>query len=315
MTRLASDLIDEIMTEALGALKEWEKPVAKPSVGPAYPEIADRFDVELTELRQGLIKKLVGLSVQELQENFLVRRHSRKYPLNDMSSIHFELVNHIVKLQRTMPAWFISGWHVAELEAEIPYWRSYTQCSLAQLNILSVGLDPRQVGYDALFQRYGHSEAQDSMLEFLEDRYEAIANGLGLDPNDQEAVAGLEAFYDWSTQTKFRLEARFQRMLRDRFQSNRTGPKPIASNNNLPSRPEALHGSRYDFHAKLIYAIAVEKFGLTDERSIGRTAKAIQNCTELQVGTASLQPIRQLLKRGFAVSSASTVPSEYVGKK
>ena len=174
----------------------------------------------------------------------------------------------------------------------------YSTCSLAELNVLSVGLDPRKVAYDALFRRYGHSNEQDEMLYFLEDRYEAIANGLRIDPENQDAPADMELFFHWTQEVGFQLENRFRRMLREKFKRSSSIQKRDVNKSNNILQQERLHRSSYNFHAILLYSMAVEKFGLDDRSKIPQAIKRIKNCAELQGQTASRKPIQDLLETG-----------------
>jgi hypothetical protein len=209
------------------------------------------------------------------------------------------MVAKIVALKNRKPAWFIAGWHVKELELDVPHWRAFSRANLVELTLMSVGLDPRKVGYDALFKRYGRSTEQDTMLYFLEDQYEAIANGLALDPDRETADVDMEEFYRWAKRVKFRLDERFRRLLRDKY--NVGSSDKAVTEVQHPShtqQPKALHKSSYNFHAQLLYAMAVEKYGVIESADLSSIAKKIQSIGELQGQTPSVRPIKQLLTKG-----------------
>jgi hypothetical protein len=103
-----------------------------------------------------------------LQTYYFGELKDGKRRLHDPKGIHYLIVKRIEKLKASEPAWFICGWHVPKYEADVAYWRAYSRCSVVQLTLLSVGLDPGMVGYNALFKRYGQSEDTNKMFHFIE---------------------------------------------------------------------------------------------------------------------------------------------------
>ena len=297
-------IIEKIIDDALGDLADWQNPIALPSIGPKFPELADQFQDDVWSMRQELREVLEPQSVETLTNRYRKDNYNGAKTLRDPKGVDFLTVQKIKTLSGRRPAWFIAGWHIKELELDVPYWRAFSRCNLVELTIMSVGLDPRKIGYDALFKRYGHSTEQNKMLYFLENQFEAIANGLMLDPEDEKSGVDLEEFYRWARKVKFKLDDRFRRFLREKYgdvPSEATGvekeqPSP-------PKRPSTLHRNSYDFHARLFYAIAIEKFGMTGIGDLARAAKKIQSAAEFQGQTPSLLPIKQLLTRGHELET------------
>lgn len=295
-------LIKEIIEDALGNLADWKKPSSEKSIGPHFPELADEYSADLQALKEELCEMLQPWPTEELIKRFKQNNYNGRKLLCDPEGTSFQIVNKIRMLKAREPAWFISGWHVKAVEIDVPHWRAFSSCTLPELTLLSVGLDPRKVNFDALFKRYGHLDPQDKMLGFLEDQYEAIANGLSVDPDDETASVDLHKFYAWVKQVKFKISGRLRTMLRDKFPdkahtANVLSPKVTAQT------PKPLHKSSYKLHAILTHSMAVEKYGLKGLSDVGRVAKKIQHDAELQGHAPALRPIKTLLTLGIELSA------------
>lgn len=292
-------LVDNIIRDALGNLYDWSKPTAAQSIGPKYPELAEEFRQDIQSLRQELYDMLIKRSVENSNGRYVEANYRGTRTSWDPHGLDFQMAARVKALKCREPAWFIAGWHIKELELDVPHWRAFSRGNLIELTIMSVGLDPRKVGYDALFKRYGRSTEQDTMLNFLEDQYEAIANGLALDPDEETANADLGEFYHWAKRVNFRLDDRFRRLLREKYSGVSTEkPATDVQRSLLTQHPKAQHKSSYNFQAKLLYAMAVEKFGDIGSAELGPIARKIQVIAELQGQTPSVRPIKQLLTKG-----------------
>lgn len=294
-------LIKEIIDDALGNLADWKKPTSQKSIGPNFPKLADAYYDDIQTIKQSLIKMLEPWPEEELVKRFQENNYNGRRLLRDPDGTSFLIVNEIQALKDREPAWFISGWHVKAVEFDVAYWRALSSCALPDLTLLSVGLDPRKVNFDALFQRYGHLDPQDKMLGFLEDQYEAIANGLGADPDDDKKKHDLLSFYTWVKQVKFKISARLRTMLREKFPDN-PDTASATSTKVTSQEPKPLHKSSYKFHAILVHSMAVEKYGLKSLAEVGRVAKKIQHDAELQGHTPAIRPIRTLLTKGIELA-------------
>ncbi|MBB3994746.1 hypothetical protein GGR95_002394 [Sulfitobacter undariae] len=292
----------EIVDDALGDIADWKKPKSEKSIGPQFPKLADAFHADIQAIKQELYVMLEPWPAEELSKRFQEKSYNGQRLLRDPEGTSFEAVNKIRMLKAREPAWFISGWHVKAVEIDASHWRAFTGCNLPELTLLSVGIDPRKVNFDALFKRYGHTTPQDQMLQFIEDQYEAIANGLGVDPDDEERKHDLLTFYTWVKQVKFKIDARFRALLRDKFSDEPDIAPPtipmVTVRNNTP-----LHKSTYKHHAILIYSMAVEKYGLKGLPDVGRVAKKIQHDAELQGHRPAIRPIKLLLTKGIELSA------------
>lgn len=302
-----SMLIEEIIYDALGHLADWQKPIVKKSIGPQFPQLADEYCAEIQAIKETLREMLDPLPQEALTEGFQTKNYNGRRLLRDPNGTSFQIVNRIKSLESREPAWFISGWHVKAVELDAAHWRAFSSCTLTELTLLSVGLDPRYVNYHALFKRYGHLDPQDKMLGFIEDQFEAIANGLGIDPENEEVVVELSKFYAWTKKVIFKIDSKFRTLLREKFNNlsdETASPLPKPGSEEL----KPIHKSSYNLHARLLYAIAIEKYGMKGLSDIGRTAKKMQGDAELQGQTPALRPIRLLLKKGHELSSTDDAP-------
>ncbi|UWR24996.1 hypothetical protein K3757_10930 [Sulfitobacter sp. S223] len=294
-------LMKEIMDDALGDLANWNKPTSQKSIGPNFPKLADAYYADIQTIKRSLLKMLEPWPAEELTKRFKENNYNGRRLLRDPEGTSFEIVNKIKLLKEREPAWFISGWHVKAVEIDVAHWRAFSSCTLPELTLLSVGLDPRKVNFDALLQRYGHLDSQDKMLGFLEDQYEAIANGLGVDPDNEENKHDLLTFFEWVKKVKFKISGRLRTMLREKFPDKPDTASAI-STNGTSQKPKPLHKSSYKLHAILIHSMAVEKYGLNGLADVGRVAKKIQHDTELQGHSPAIRPIRTLLTKGVELA-------------
>jgi len=275
-----NDLVDRIIAEAFEHLDEWRRPTSLKSVGPAFPEVYPRFEEQLCLLRQDIRRALSLYSVEELRSEYPNSLTAAFNPLFDPDGRHGRLAKRLAKLKKTAPQDFVGGWSVKGKELDIAHWRGFTSFSLAEATLLSVGRDPRLTNYDSVFQGYGRSEEADELLYFLEDRYEAIANGLGVNPEDSTTRVDAGRLIGWILYARVQVDERFRRMVLAQRRMKSNLPNPVAAA--LPGPDSGpLHRSSLKIHARMITAVAITKYGLTDERGIRRAATSIQNDADL----------------------------------
>lgn len=153
-------------------------------------------------------------------------------------------------------------------------------------------------------KHYGRSDPGDQVLYFLEDRYNTIADGLGLDRNDEDAMIDADAFYAWVDTFSVSVDERFRRMIHDRRkrQAEAAPKQPVPSAPRvLPEKP--LHGASARAHAKIVLAMAMRKYGLKGAEDIGKAVKAIQSDGDLLGLSVDQKTIRALLKEGLEAFS------------
>lgn len=181
------------------------------------------------------------------------------------------------------------------LQLDVAYWRQFQTYNLTQAALLCVGRDPRKTTFDLVMALNGRSPEADELLCFLEDLYEAIANGLGVDPKDGEAKVDAQALLGWVDSKSVQIDPRFRRMLK-KFppvgveEPSRNPIEPIA----LEKRP---HRSTVKACARVVGAIALTKYGLKDKDMARHVAKKMVHdgdLTGLQFDTKTVRDLQLL---------------------
>ena len=295
MSRGTKDrIIDRIVAAALGDLFQWRRPIAKPSVGPSFPEVIDAFEVDLEKLITDIRSLLWGHDVDRLERDFQDSTAPALNLLFDRNGLYSDIAERLHDLKRSRPPDFIGGWAIAEREIDLPYWRGAASYTLSEAVLLCVGRDPRYTSFDGVTTMYGRSDQIDELLYFLEDLYESVAAGLGVDPENPQACVDAKSLLRWVEDKSIRIDARFRRMLRE-YHNTGDGPKGPSVNDRV-HRPEPLHRSSLKVHARIVGAVAIAKYGLEGKDSIGRVAKKIENDGQLQGLSFDARTVRSLLK-------------------
>jgi hypothetical protein len=302
----ANRQIDKVIQFAMGALDNWRRPIALKSVGPAFPEAFDRFEEDLAALRHDLRVALATWSkVEDICSAYPLSEAFN--PLFDSHGRHASLAKRLVKAKSDMPQDFVGGWSVEGKEVERAYWRGIPAFTSIEASLLSVGRDPRHINFESIFMSYGRSEEADELLYFLEDRQEQIARAFGLDPEDEVSTIPAAAFLCWANESKLMIDSRFRRMLRDRWPNaaNVAAVQPVAAdpNDSIP------HGTSRKAYARLVTAIAIQRYGLKQEKEIGRIAKQMCGDSELVGLGVQAKPIRDLLRVGWSLLPSKDRPS------
>ena len=292
------DLIGHIVAEAFEDLNEWKRPLTLKSVGPCFPFVYESFEEDLETLRQDIRHALSQYSVEDLKTEFPSSKTGAFNPLFNPDGRHGRLAKRLSKLKKSVPQDFVGGWSVKGKEVDISHWRGFSSVTLAEATLLSVGRDPRFTNYDALFLTYGRSTEANALLYFLEDRYEAIANGLGADPENGAAKVEVAKLFDWILFAAVHVDERFRRMLlTQRKVKPKTDDPAVPAIASFASPP--LHRSSIKTHARIVTALAISKYGLTDERAISKVAKRIQNDAELRGLGFDKRVVINLLRLGW----------------
>lgn len=293
-------MIDGIIRFALEELVSWSAPVPLKNIGPAYPEVFKQFTAALEVFRADLRAYLLMLPVQELQQDFPPTTTAVRNPLFDGNGRAGHLAQRLARLKKDRPMDYVGGWAIKGREVDQPHWRGMAAYTLAEAAMLSLGRDPRNTTFAAVMKHYGRSDPGDRVLYFLEDRYNAIADGLGLDRNDEDGKIDADQFYIWIDTFSVSLDERFRRMINDRRKRlAAAAPKPPVqpATRRLPEKP--LHGASARAHAKIVLAMAMQKYGLKGDEGIGRAVKAIQDDGDFLGLNFDQKVIRALLKDGL----------------
>lgn len=301
MSDLARDeLIDGIILFALEDLVTWSEPLPLKNIGPSYPEEFRKFTDKLEAFKADLRTHLRMLTLQELQNDFPRTTTAAFNLLFDDFGRAGHLAQRLARLKKDRPMDCVGGWAIKGREVDQPHWRGMACYTLAEAAMLSLGRDPRETTFAAVMKHYGRSDPGDRVLYFLEDRYNAIADGLDLDRNDEDAMIDADRFYDWIDTFSVSVDERFRRMINDRRKRlAEAAPK-------LPLQPtvrrlleKPLHGASARAHAKIVLAMAMRKYGLVGADGIGKAVKAIQADGDFLGMNFDQKVIRALLKDGL----------------
>lgn len=272
------DLIRRIIDGALGDLAKWRRPVSCPSVGPAFPEVFDRFEQDIVRLRAALEDRLALWSMAELGEILIDSEAPGLNALFDKGGRLSRLAADLQRLKNRIPADFLGGWSVEGKEIDLPYWTAFQSVALDDAVFLSLGREPRKANVDALCARYGQSDEEDTMLYFLEDRRELIADAMGCDPEGGKGRVVLKAFLDWVEETRLPIDPAFHRALRARLLPVGAGSVAEAT----PPAPEGdpdrskLESRERNSIAKLITAMAIDGYGFDPKPRRGSIPKELE---------------------------------------
>jgi hypothetical protein len=295
-----SELIRRIIDDSLGELARWQRPVSLPGVGPAFPEVYGRFEDELSQWRAKAEGRLALWSGRELGE---ISSQTETPSLNPLFDEQGRLGSAAIALRRLkahMPQDFVGGWAVAGKEADLPYWSSFATVSLEDLVFLSLGREPRTSNMAAVCKTYGRSDEGDSVLGFLEDRLELIANAMGVNPEDGKARVALRAFFDWVDETSLPIDPAFHRALSDRYQ-------PVAPGSSTEAREQPtdhqigsanLDPRERSSLMKLIAAMAIDGYGYDPKARQSPIPKEIETAVLLQGLKLTTKTILKYLREG-----------------
>jgi hypothetical protein len=295
-----SDLIRRIVEGALGELAHWQRPAPLPSIGPAFPEVFDRFERQLSQLRTAVEEQLALWSLPELRQISPESEAPKLNPLFDEQGRLGQLAITLRSLKSQVPQDFVGGWSVAGKEVDLQYWVASATISLDDLVFLSLGREPRQASLRAVCDTYGRSDEADKLLYFLEDRLELIANAMGCDPADSKAMIGLKAFFDWVQEVRFPIDPGFHLALRRRFDPE-TGPSHAEGIQPLQSG--GAEGGKFDPReraslVKLITAMAVDGYGYDPNARRSPIPREIEDVA-LRLGIEiTTETIRKFLREG-----------------
>lgn len=293
-------VIDRIIRFALEDLVSWSAPMPLKNIGTVYPEVFKQFTAALEAFTADLRAYLLMLPVQELQQDFPSTTTATFNILFDGFGRAGHLAQRLARLKKDLPMDYVGGWAIKGREVDQPHWRGMAHFTLSEAAMLSLGRDPRKTSFAAAMKCYGRSDRGDRVLSFLEDRYNAIADGLGLDRNDEDSLVDADSFYVWIDTFSVSVDERFRRMMNDRRKRRiNAAPRPSVrpAARLFPEKP--LHGASVRAHAKIVLAMAMKNYGLKGAEGIGKAAKAIQSDGHLLGLNCDQKVIRALLNDGL----------------
>ncbi|PTV94061.1 hypothetical protein C8J27_110112 [Rhodobacter aestuarii] len=288
----------ELIEAALGEVALWARPVSFQSVGPAFPEVYDRFEAERAALRDKLARRLALLSLEELRSIPFASDAPRLNPLFDPQGRFAELFHEIDDLKVRLPQDFLGAWAIAGKQIDLDYWSAFRSVTLEQAVFLSLGRDPREASYDIICQSYGRSEEADEVLLFLEDRYELIANAMGCDPVAPEAQINLTDFHAWIEEVAICVDPAFRATLRTRFAAPEDSGRILAPVSEALDQKQVLDQRERNSMAKLLTAIAIDAYGYDPDASRSKLPKEIEGICALLGLEVTTDTVRKYLRLG-----------------
>ncbi|QYK39828.1 MAG: hypothetical protein KF887_10100 [Paracoccaceae bacterium] len=295
-----ADLIQRIIDGALGPLAQWRRPVSHPSVGPAFPEVFDRFEQDISQMRTALENRLALWSMAELGDIQIESEAPGLNPLFDKGGRLSRLAADLQRLKNHVPADFLGGWSVGGKEIDLPYWTAFQSVALDEAVFLSLGREPRKANIDAFWARYGQSDEEDTMLYFLEDRRELIANAMGCDPESGKGRVVLKSFLDWVEETRLPIDTGFHQALRTRFlpEGGSSGaeampPAPVGNPDN-----RMIESRERNSLAKLITAMAIDGYNFDPKTPRSHVPKKLEGIAALLGLEITADTIRKYLRLG-----------------
>ncbi|MCZ8133533.1 MAG: hypothetical protein O9248_00670 [Rhodobacteraceae bacterium] len=294
----AKDQIGRIIDFALGRLAQWTRPVTLKSVGPAHPGVFDDFERELRNIKAELRLMLeTEYEADRLSSAFPESEASN--PLFQIRGLHKDFVRRIRDLDARRPQGFVGGWCIKGREIDTAHWRGFPAYSIIEATLLSVGRDPRTTNFDYLFTTYGRSKEADELLYFLEDRQEQIARAFGLDPDDNDARVQATDFLNWANKTSTQIDERFRKMLR-KYWAPKAAEKAVEAKK-LDASDEVPHGATLKALAKIITAAAIRRYGLQEEKDLGRVVTLLTSDTELTGLAVNRSTVRKSIRLGWSL--------------
>jgi len=288
--------IEQIIDHAFEDLNDWARPnVMEGSIGPGFPEVFVDFEKKLRELRDDICRILQKVEDKELDRGFPPSITPNINPLFDRKGLFSAIAKRLHRAKRNKPPDFVGGWAINEAQVDLGYWRTFHTYSLHQATLLCVGRDPRRTSFDPLMKQYGRSPEADELLYFLEDLYEALANGLGLDPEDGETTTvNAQALLNWLNTKTVKIDPRFRRMLKD-YHPVSSGPTVQPQFLKVPE-DDRLHRSTFKAHARILGAVATAKYGLDGTSSVSRVAREMVHDGKLIGLGFDIKVVRRLLR-------------------
>jgi hypothetical protein len=293
--------IESIIDFALEDLSTWKAPQSLKSIGPVYPEAYKQFQDALDAFKVDLRTHLGFLTAAELEGDFPQTTTGALNMLFDPDGQVGFLARRLVRLKKTVPADYIGGWAIKGMAIDQAHWRGMSHFTLSEATMLSMGRDPRKTSYGPVMRHYGRSPQENTILYFLEARYEAIANGLGLDAADEHCTVDADTFYGWIEAFSVSVDERFRRMMNDRCKRLAQNAPKVVEQGAAGGlvKDQRLHGSSRRVHARIVVAMARTKYGLKDSEGIGKVVKAIASDADFAGLGVDSKVIRQLLKTGL----------------
>ena len=293
-SNVKEDLIQEILRRTLDELSDWKPAILMPGVGPQHPEIHFDFKSKLDIYQRKIVAKLNTLPMDELQANYLMPKGSALNPLTKKHDIHFNLAKELASLKRQCPPWFGAGWSEKSHSIEIDYWTAVKTVNIDEAALMLVGVEPRLICYDNLFNAYEFDSRTDEVLYFLEDRFELLIRRFG-EPKNGILSIPTDDLYAWVNETDLLVPLQFRSIIK-----NVLGDAPKTTNRQrLPDEPKDLHGSTRSMFQRALAVVAIEKYELFNLAGAAKAAGEIVESGDFRGFSLDKQNIAMQIRAGF----------------
>lgn len=263
------ELIAEIVRRTLDRLSDWKPAKLMPGVGPHHPQVHSEFAQKLAEYRDRVGSILALKSVEELRTEYLKDIGSAFNPLTKKHGIHFDLFRQLERLKASRPPWFGMGWSVQGFLLDPKYWMAADTVSLEEAALLMVGVEPRDVRFDALFDGYSQDTRIDDILYFLEDYFELLVRRFG-DPDLGPVQIHLGDLCLWVEQSGIEVSNELGDIIKSRKRL-----VPDVDRKSALDQDKPLHARTREMFQRALLAAAYDRYGLTHKKDVTKVAKKI----------------------------------------
>lgn len=263
------ELIAEIVRRTLDRLSDWKPAKLMPGVGPHHPQVHSEFAQKLAEYCDRVSSMLAHKSVEELRNQYLKDIGSAFNPLTKKNSIHFDLFKQLERLKTYCPPWFGVGWSVQGFLLDPKHWMAADTVSIEEAALLMVGVEPRVVRFDALFDGYSQDTRIDDVLYFLEDYFELLVRRFG-DPDVGPVQIHLGDLCMWVEQSGIEVSNELGDIIKRRKRLALDVDRKSALDQGKP-----LHARTREMFQRALFAAAFDCYGLTQKTDATKVAKKI----------------------------------------
>ena len=289
------ELIEEIIRRTLDDLADWNPPRLLPGIGPQYPEIFQEFAERKSSYCAKVRELLARKTVEQLRSEFLKDFGSAFNPLLQLKGIYFDYAKELDRLRKSLPPWFAGGWSVDRFRLDAAYWVDASSITISEAALMFVGLDPRKVQYEALFDGYSLDNRTDEVLYFLEDRFELLVRRFG-DPDEDKVSISLAELCHWIAQENITVSYELSEIVKRKgSNADSSGRKSGATDFDKP-----LHARTRLMFQRVLVIAAIDAYGLRARKDSARVAKLMVSAGDFLGFHLDTKKLARQIRAGFA---------------
>jgi hypothetical protein len=263
-----TELIEKIMRRALGDLYDWRSPKLMPGIGPQYPQIFQEFEQRRSSYCTKIKELLEAKTVVQLRSEFLRSVGSALNPFLQHNGIYFESVAELDRLCKSRPPWFAGGWCVDRFRLDAEYWGAAHAVTAFEAALMLVGVDPRKVIYDALFDGYGQDNRTDEVLYFLEDQFELIVRKFG-DPDEAKVSIPIRELSLWVEREDVSVSYELARIVQRKTKNEASKGRKVGT----ADANKRVHARTREMFQRALVVAAINAYGLHSKKDAARVAR------------------------------------------